>query len=145
MVRVIHSDLELWLTKFIRSELTNRSEPFTNGVFVSNSEWVKPPTGGTRPARQVIVRDDSGPKLSVVSKECQVGIRVLAGTKELPQEASDLARLLMALLEGAPSTAPDNPVAAITEANGPYPITEASTYACYYFTTTMIVAGKPLT
>lgn len=144
MVRVLHADLELFLTKFIRNELTSRSEPFTDDVYVSNSEWVKPPAGGTRPARQVIVRDDSGPKLSVVSKQCQVGIRVLAGTKETPQEASDLARLLMALLEGAPGTGKANPVAAVTDANGPYPVTEASTYACYYFTTTFIVAGQPL-
>jgi len=144
VVRVIHSDLELWLTKFIRSELTKRSEPFTDGVFVSNSEWVKPPDGGTRPERQIIVRDDSGPKLSVVSKECQVGISVLAGTKEMPKESKDLALLLMAICEGAPGIEKDNPVAAVTDANGPYSVLEDSSYARFYFTITFIVSGQRL-
>lgn len=144
MVRVIHSDLELFLTKFLRDELATRPEPFTDGVYVSNSEWVQPPSGGARPKRQIIVRDDSGPKLSVISKESQVGISVLAGTKETPKEAKDLALLLMAICEGAPSIEAGNPVAAVTEANGPYPVAEESSYARFYFTITFIVAGQRL-
>jgi hypothetical protein len=89
----IAPDVELILTGYLRTALTARTEPYAAGVRVSNSK-----VGNT--ARQVVVRRDGGPQRGVLDYP-RLGVRVWA---DVEQEASDLARLVQALLLDAPGT-----------------------------------------
>lgn len=141
MTRIIHADLELFLTEWLRRELAQRPEPVCQGVEVSNRE---PPVGETFPARLVVVRDDSGNRTSIITRHTSVGISVLAGTKDNPQDATDLARIVLALAEDCAAVEPGNPVAAVLESNGPYPVPEAQPHSRRYMTLVMSVVGSPL-
>lgn len=141
MTRVIHADLELFLTGWLRDQLAQRTEVVCQGVVVSNRE---PPASGPFPPRMVVIRDDGGARTSIVTRQSSVGISVLAGTKDTPQDAIDLARIVLALAEDCAAVEPGNPVAAVLESNGPYPVPEAQPHARRYMTLVMSVVGSPL-
>lgn len=137
---VAHADLELFLTGWYRERLAARPEPVCRGVVVDNWEsWTD-----EYPRRLLLIRDDSGPTTSLLTAQRSVGLSVLAGSKENPQDANDLARIVHALRTEIPSTDPDNPVSAVLGAFGPHPVTETQPRARRYMTFTLSVVGKAL-
>jgi hypothetical protein len=139
--RVAHlDDLELALTKHVRASLAAHQDPVCAGVVVSNRE---PSAGTPQPTKLVVIRDDSGPDLSVVTAERAIGVTTLLGTKEQPQDAKRLAGIVHAIMRGAASLNPANPVAAVTASNGPYPVVDPSLTYRLYSTFTLIVVGQP--
>lgn len=137
--RVIFTDLELFLTGFIRGELVARGK---TGGFVSNEFS---PAGKPLPPFQVIVRDDSGPRSSVVTKTPTVGVTVLGSDTYNKAQATDLALLVFAIMEGAAKVAPANPVAAVLNANGPYKVPDDTGHPRRYMTFELSVTGNPFT
>ncbi|WP_420179686.1 hypothetical protein [Paenarthrobacter sp. TA1.8] len=135
--RVIHSDLEEFLTGFIRRELEAIGSPLASDVFVSN-EFPNP----ARP-KSVIVRDDGGPDASIITAEPTVGVTVL--TDEDPTEgetATNLALLVKAIVKGCARVEPGNPVAAVLGFNGPYKVPDETGCPRRYMTAELSVAGK---
>lgn len=133
---VIHSDLELFLTGFLRAELALRGH---SGVYVGNTF----PT--TTKGEAVVVRDDSGPDTSVLTKEPSIGITVLAGSDiSAGKAATDLALLVHAIMRTASRVEPGNPVAAVLTSNGPYKVPDESGQPRRYMTFTLSVVGSPL-
>lgn len=142
--RVIFTDLELWAAGYIRQELASLVDryPVADGVEVSNREPDE--NGDGFPAKLVIVRDDSGPTLSVVSQEKSLGVSTLAATVEMSTDAKQLALIVFAIMNGCAGVEPGNPVAAVTESTGPYLVTEDQPRARMYATHTLIVTGQAL-
>lgn len=140
MTAVLHADLEAWLCDRYRAELTARGR---NDVEVSNRER-GPNETGTAP--QLIIRDNSGPTRSMISADRDVSLSVLAATKDAPQPAMDLARLVTALAPTFVGLEPGNPIAHVPEdgVNGPYWVPEDAPYARTLTTVTFIVVGSPL-
>lgn len=138
---VIHDDLELFLTRWYRAALGRRPEVVCQAAIVANRE---PKAGEPFPAVLVVIRDDGGPETSILTGERSVGVSVLAGTKDDPQDAVDLARIVFALRSQIPAVEPGNPVAAVLGANGPYEVAEPQPHARRYMTFTLIVAASLL-
>ena len=133
---VIFDDLELFLCGWYRAALAARPEAVCQNVTVGIRESNAP--------RQVIIRDDGGFETSPWTGERSVGISVLAGTKEQPQDAVDLARIVHALRSQIPSLVPGNPVTAVLSSNGPYAVQEAQPLARRYLTLTLAIAARQL-
>ena len=142
--RVIFTDLELWAAGYLRQELAALADryPVAADVEVSNREPDE--NGDSFPAKLVVVRDDSGPTLSVVSQEKSLGVSTLAATVEMSTDAKQLAALVFAIMNGCAGVEPGNPVAAVTESTGPYLVTEDQPRARMYATHTLIVTGQAL-
>lgn len=138
MVRIITPDMELWLTNYLRETLAAEGHV----VDVSNKEPAALKTPLARPL--VVIRDDSGPRLSQVTFSRQIGVSVLAGTRQNDRPANDLARLVVAILtDDMIVTASDSPIAAIDwdGCNGPYPISENQDAARRYATVAYTIVG----
>jgi hypothetical protein len=133
---VIHDDLELFLCAWYRNALAARPEDVCRDVVVSNTE--------TNDPKQLIIQDNGGPDTSIISAERDVGLSILAGTVELPQDANDLARIVHALRTQIPAVEPGNPVSAVIASNGPYAVPENQPKARRYISLTLAVAGTPL-
>lgn len=129
---VIFPDIELWATGYLRSELAARPETYADDVFVSNA------VPANRRARMVIVRRDGGPRLTVATEAARLGVRVWSPTE---QNASDLARLVRALLWASPD---GNPVVSARDFAGPTAVADESGVPMRYFTLELIVRGTPL-
>lgn len=145
MAKVLPPDIELYLTGWLRAELAGSSS-VPSGGRVATREWSPPPgsPNAAPPTWQVIVRDDSGPDTSVITQEITVGISVLAGSKDNPVPANDLARTVKAIMREAATTDPSNPIAAVTGSLGPYAVPENATFARRYMTFDLSVVGTPL-
>lgn len=139
MARVTAPDLEVWLTGYVRGVLA--AEGVT--AQVSNKE----PGDLVLPLAKplVVIRDDSGVRLSHVTYDRSVGVSVLAGTRTNDKLAGDLARLVMAILtDDAIVEAVGSPVAAVDwdGCNGPYPVVEELDVARRYGTVQYTVVGS---
>lgn len=152
---VIDSDLELFLTVWYRTALGSAyaaalatkigaSSELLTGVEVDNKE---PPTG-TFPAKLLVIRDDGGPATSAVTGERSVGMTVLAGSKLAPKDANDLIRVVLALVVLIPAPnvgeTPRNPVSAVLERNGPFPVVEEQDRARRFATVVFAVTPQPI-
>lgn len=139
---VAHADLELFLVGWYRTALAAlaATHPVCAGVRVVNRE----PTEGPFPAKLLVIRDDGGPDTSLLTGTRSVGLSVLAGTKENPKDAVDLALIVHALRNQIPAVAPGNPVAAVLESNGPVPVPEAQPRSRRYLTLTLSVVATAL-
>jgi hypothetical protein len=111
---MLAADIELLLTGYIRTSLASRPESYASGVSVSN---VVPPT---MPNRFVQVRRDGG-QVRNLRDTARVAIRCWAATEK---DATDLARLVNALLFAAPKS---QPVLSVVHQSGPLPIADGST------------------
>jgi hypothetical protein len=130
-------DLELWATGYLRALLAARDRA---DVAVDVVE----PTSETFPAALVIVRDDGGPRRSLVSWSRALGVSVLAGTRRRRQPAVDLARMLFGAMSDIelPRIA-GAPIASVDDANGPFRVAEAQDRTRMYFTVEYTVFGSP--
>lgn len=139
MARVTPPDLEAWLCAWLRSQLADAGLD----VEVSNKE----PASLTAPLARplVVVRDDSGARQSIISFDRQVGVSVLAGTRQNDKPANDLARLVAAIVfDDGIAEAPGSPIAAVVPdgCNGPYAVTEQLNVARRYLTAEYTVVGS---
>lgn len=107
LTSVTFPDVELWATGFLRSALAARSEPYAAGVYVGIT------VPDVRSDRMVVVRRDGGPRLDQVREAARLTVRVWGRTD---QEASDLARLVAALLWASPD---GSPVVRVSQTSGP--------------------------
>ncbi|MEU4016180.1 hypothetical protein AB0E56_13055 [Microbacterium sp. NPDC028030] len=139
MTAIIHADLEFWLTGWLRAQLAARPEPVCQGVKVDNKE---PP--GTLPPKLVVVRYDGSSVEELHVDSASVGVTVYAGTKALPKEANDLARIVRALIGDSARVEAGNPVAAVTASNGPIPVADEGEKAVRYLTFELAVVGSAL-
>lgn len=137
---VIHADLELFLTTWYRTALAARPESVCAGVTVDRVESTRPQA----PRKQLIIRDDGIVRTSFLTGQASIGLTVLAGTKENPKDAKDLARIVLALASQIASADPANPIARLATATGPYLVAEQSTFARAYIPVTFDVVGRAL-
>lgn len=139
MARVVAPDLELWLANHLRTVVGDEYGP----VQVSNKEPASLKLPLQRPL--IVIRDDSGPRLSHVTFDRSLGVSVLAGTKQADKPANDLARLVMAvLMDEEIIHAPESPIASIqwSGCNGPYPVQDALDVARRYLTVQYHIVGS---
>lgn len=139
MVLVLAPDMELWLTSYLRATLANLGHT----VDVGNKEPSTLKTPLACPL--VVIRDDSGPRLSQVTFSRQIGVSVLAGSRQNDQPSNDLARLVVGILtDDSIITAPNSPIAAIDydACNGPYAVVDDQDVARRYATITYRTVGS---
>jgi len=145
-VRVTPPDLELWLTGYVRALAAHEGL----NVSVSNKE---PPTLSLPLVRPLIViRDDSGPRLSHVTFDRSIGASVLAGSRLNDKPATDLALWLAGVLFDldlplgldVPAPIATPPIAAVDPSgcNGPYAVPEQLDVARRYLTAQYVAAGS---
>lgn len=128
---IVFPDVEMWATTYLRAALSGRPESFASNVYVSNS------VPDTRRDRMVVVRRDGGPRLDTVREAARLGVRVWATSEP---DATDLARLIRALLWMAPD---GNPVCKVNDLSGPSPVADESKQPLRFFTVELIVRGAP--
>jgi len=137
-MRVLPPDLELWLCTYLRNELNRPGRP---SVEVSNKEPGKDYTG---PGPLVVIRCDGGPADDYGQWLWQVGVSVLAGTRQDDQPANDLGRQVMAILTEWPeiATAAGSPVTKVSAIGGITAIREKQDIARRYMTIEYQVIGS---
>ncbi|MFF7683163.1 hypothetical protein ACFZA2_10410 [Microbacterium sp. NPDC007973] len=138
-MNVTPPDLELWLTGYVRAQ----AEIAGHNVAVSNKEPSDLRTPLTRAL--IVVRDDSGTRLSHVTFDRSIGFSVLAGTRQNDQPANDLARWLAAIVfDDALPLAEGCPIAAVDwgGCNGPYAVPDSLDVARRYLTAQYVAAGS---
>lgn len=79
--RVEWPDPEQWLCDHIRAQLDDTTVTVTN-------DWPEP----LPPGRVLVVRYDGGTQESYITEESLYGFTILAGIKDKPQKATDIAR-----------------------------------------------------
>lgn len=138
-MRVTPPDLELWLTGYVRTLAAAEGKSVT----VSNKESA---TLGLPLAKPLIViRDDSGSRLSHVTYDRSIGASVLAGSRLNDQPANDLARWLAGVLFDLDlPLVPGCPIAAVDPdgCNGPYAVPETLDVARRYMTAGYVASGS---
>lgn len=135
---VLFDDVELLVTGNLRTALAARSEPYTDGVYVSISSPADPSTGGPdTPARMVTVRRDGGPRLDVVRDQARIAVNVWAATE---QDCNDLARMVAALVWAMPD---GDPVLRVDQTSGPQTVPDDRPHK--YMTFDLLIRGTDLT
>lgn len=129
---VIFPDVELWATGYLRTALAGRTEAYATGVYLSNT------VPSPRRDRMVIVRRDGGPRLDVTREAARLAVRVWAKTE---QDATDLARLVAALLWAAPT---GEPVVRVTQPTGSTPVADDSGQPLRFMSFEITVRGSNL-
>ncbi|WP_137843859.1 hypothetical protein [Microbacterium sp. 2FI] len=135
---IAYDDLELYLLEWFRTALAERPEPECADVEVVR---VEPPTDDL-PEKLLVIRDDGATDTSFITAEASLGFTVLAGSKENPKVAKDLARIVHALLSQIPSGDPANPFAALLSRTSPVLVQESQPKARAYATATFAIAGR---
>lgn len=126
---IIFPDVEMAFIDYMQDALDGRPEAFAEGVRVGNLQ--------TAAARQVIVRDDGGPRLGDVRAVARIGVRVLAPSWP---ECADLAALVVALIAEWPDGAP---VVGVRSLSRGYPVADATSPE-RYVTAELVVRGVAL-
>ena len=124
-----YDDLELWLTGWLRPQLTAWS-PWVDRKF-PGTDWT--------PGYAVVVRDDSGPDLSIVTAQRVAGVTVV-GPEVSYQQTAQLAQRVSTLLRSVASS----PVAACVAVRGPYSQPAVGRVE-FYLTADLIVVGHSVT
>lgn len=128
---VEYDDLELWTQAYLRPRLGEWA-PFVDRRFPARS-WV--------PGFAVVVRDDSGRDLSVVTASRSMGFTVI-GPEGDYSRTERLAQRVATLLRQSPSPGPDSPVADC-HVRGPYSL-DATGRVEFYLAADLIVVGHPI-
>jgi len=139
MTAVIHANLERFFVFWLRDRLAERPEPVCAGVKVDNK--ILP---GTLPPKLIVIRYDGSSLGEIITDSAALGVTVYAGTKLLPDDANDLARIVRALINDSARLEAGNPVAAVTASTGPIPIPYEGTQAVRYCTFELTVVGSAL-
>lgn len=137
--RVVPPDLELWLTGYVQA----CADQDGHTVDVGNTEPEDLALPLARPL--IVIRDDSGSRLSHVTFDRSIGFSVLAGTRRDGQPAMDLARWLAGVLFDENIVLADgSPIASVDwdGCNGPYVVPEQLDVARRYGTAGYVVTGS---
>lgn len=129
---VIFPDVELWATGYLRTALAGRSESYASGAYVSNS------VPSPRRDRMAVVRRDGGPRLDATREAARLAVRVWAPTDK---DATDLARLVAALLWAAPN---GDPVLRVSQPMGVTPVADQSGQPLRYMIFEVVMRGEQL-
>lgn len=138
-MRVTAPDLDLWLTDYVRSLAATEGKI----VDVGNKE---PPTL-TIPLKKplIVIRVDSGSRLSHVTFDMSVGASVLAGSRQNDKPARDLALWLASILhdDELPQVA-GSPIASVewSGCNAPSAVTDPLDVSRQYLTAQYVVIGS---
>lgn len=135
MTAVFPPELEAWLCAYGRQAIT--------GVMFDNKEPPKLALPLAKPL--VVIRDDSGSRLSHVTFDRSIGISVLAGNRLNDKPANDLARQVAAVfMDEAIIAAPGSPIASIEwdGCSGPYPVADDLDVARRYLTVQYTAVGS---
>lgn len=148
MVELVDADIELFLTREIRARvaaLAGAEFPAAKG-HVSNRRWTPPAAAPTTtpPQWQVIVRDDGVSDVELTLGDAGIGIVCLAGSQDNPGPAIRLGKLVKAIVKASPRVEAGNPVAAVLDFHGPYPVAEESQYEQRYMTCSLAVVSAPI-
>lgn len=135
---VIFDDVEMFLIDWFRATLAARPEPECADVVVDR---VEPPTDDL-PAKLLVIRDDGATDTSILTADASVGFTVLAGSRENPKLAKDLARIVHALLPQIPAPGSSNPVAALLTRTSPVLVPESQPRARAYIAATFSLSGR---
>lgn len=136
--RVLDTDLESFLTDYLRKELSKLGLPIVDGVFISNQ------FPHERRAKTVVVMDNGGPSTSIITSQPRIGVTVAAGDDSSQgAEAKQLAALVKMILNDSAQPDLGNPVASVVRSSGPYRITEENGQPTYFMTFELVVVGKP--
>lgn len=139
MARVVGPDVELFLTRYVRSQL--RAEGIDAEVSNKEPRDLRGPLA--RPL--IVIRDDSGPGKSQISSVCNVGISVLGGSPQDDHPVKDLARLVNSIVnDDAIVFAPGSPIAAVDpfSKTGPIVVDDPQNIARVYSTASFTVVGS---
>lgn len=144
MQKVIHADVELWLTAWIRA----RASALTVGTgltlaWVSNTD--RPTTaGGAVKAKEahVIVRDDSGSRRDLLLKDNGIGITLVGATRTQLAPLRTIGERLVATIEADAPTDPTSPVADVPGVNGPYTVPSTNDEARLYAALSLTLVGR---
>lgn len=128
---IVHPDAELTFSTIIRAGLAARGESYAVGVHVANT------VPNPRYDRMVVVRRDGGQQSGLFDRP-RLGIQVWGRTE---QEATDLARLVTAILMGCPTGAP---VLTMTHQSGPSPVPDESGQPKRYLVVEAMIRGSHL-
>lgn len=139
MPEVVHADIVLALCDLYRARPARFDRfpglEFTDREPEANEPW---------PPWLVVFRDDSGPRTGPLTAERAIGATVFGEDAHNPQPCGELARLVLAVAEDLPSTAPTNPISALLQAFGPVRVREESPRSRYYLTLTLAVVATVL-
>lgn len=100
---IVFPDVVAVTVAHVRAELEGRSEPFTDGVWVSNGTNKDPDGSGRRDPRMVIIRGDGGNRLSDVRGVARLGVNVW---HETDADVTDLANIVSAIVAGMANVGP---------------------------------------
>lgn len=145
MAEYTDADVPLFLVGEIREQVDALQDPRFGRAdgWVHTREWLRETDAGEPPRWQVIVRDDGTDDIELGVGSASIGVSVLAGSKQDPSPADDLARFVKRIVRATPRVEPGNPVAAVTSLRGPWPVEEPTTYARRYMTCELTVVGDP--
>lgn len=141
MTAVVHADLEMFYTGWLRAQLALRPEPVCAGVKVDNKE---PQPNTAWPSKLVVIRYDGSSSSEIITDDAALGVTVYAGSKALPKDANDLARIIRAIIADSARVEPGNPVAAVHSSTGPIPIPDEGEKAVRYLTFEITAVGSAL-
>lgn len=137
MVIVTPPLLDEWLVSYIRSELAIRSRDAVVDV-------VEPPTLDAPLATpMVIIREDSGTQTSQLTFTRQVGISVLAGSRQNDKAARRLSQLVYAIATSMDIALADGPIASVQleGCSGPYSVADDQDVGRRYMVVSYSVVG----
>jgi hypothetical protein len=138
VVRVTPPNLMLWLTGYVRA----RAAAESISVAVGNKEPPKLTLPLAKPL--ILLRDDSGPRLSQVTFDRSIGASVLDGSKLNDTPAEELSLWLAGVLfDKGIALVDGSPIASVEfdGCNGPYPVTESLDVARRYLVAQYTVVG----
>lgn len=143
MPRVLPPDVVLYLTGWVRSELLAlvSQYPVCDGVAVRN---VEPGPNEAFPDKLVVINRATAVDTSIITSADDIGVSTLAGTKEYPKPADDLASIVHAVMKDCAGMQPGNPIAAVLSSYGPYAVPEDQPRARRYSSYTLSIVGSPL-
>lgn len=130
-IGIVFPDVEAWACDYFRDALTARLEPVATGVHVDNT------VPNPRADRMVIVRRDGGTS-NGLRDQARLSVRCWA---ENDEDATDLARLIAALLWVAPD---GDPVLMVRQQSGPTPVPDDSHQSLRYLVFDVHTRGEVL-
>lgn len=144
---VIHSDVELFLTEYIRARLAAIAADAANPrAALAGDVYVGHRFPEQRRAKAVVVRDDGGPSTGLNTRDTRVGVTVLAGDDPSEgQEVTDLALLVQAVVAGCAAVDAGNPVAVVRGTTGPFKVRDDTGQPRRYFTADLGLTGDEFT
>ncbi len=138
-MRVTPPNLTSWLIAYVRE----RAAAEQQDVKVVSQEPAKLELPMTKPL--IVIRDDSGARLSPVTFDRSIGAAVLGGSRAVPKPIDDLAGWLAGLLfDDAIVLVDGSPIASVSwdGCNGPYAVTESLDVARRYLTAQYTAVGS---